>query len=462
MTRQTGVHAAGVVIADRPLVEHAPLYRDGPEGGPVVQYEMKAAEGVGLIKFDFLGLKTLDQIRDAANMIERNTGERPDVDTLPVDDEATFALLQRGDGLGVFQVESSGMRELLTRLRPSNIDDLIALLALYRPGPLSSGMVDTFIDCKHGRKAVEYPHPSLESILESTYGSIVYQEQVMQIAQTLSGYSLGEADLLRRAMGKKKKEEMDKQKVRFVEGAIRNDIDEKLADDIFELLAYFAGYGFNKSHSAAYGMISYQTAWLKAHHRAEYMAALMSIERNNTDKVLLYIGDCKRAGLEVLPPDVNASQASFDVPADARNQIRFGLAAVKGWVPGLSRPSSRPVTMPEDNSRTSRTASSAWTSAASTRRSWRASSSAAPSTGQTAVAINSSSASTKRSPWPRRFRATRRPLRPRSLVARWPHRSARRSATRMSVSGRRRSSWGTRRTPSGSSLLGIPSRHSLT
>jgi len=330
MTRQTGVHAAGVVIADRPLVEHAPLYRDGPQGGPVVQYEMKAAEGVGLIKFDFLGLKTLDQIRDAANMIERNTGERPDVDTLPVDDEATFALLQRGDGLGVFQVESSGMRELLTRLRPSNIDDLIALLALYRPGPLSSGMVDTFIDCKHGRKAVEYPHPSLESILESTYGSIVYQEQVMQIAQTLSGYSLGEADLLRRAMGKKKKEEMDKQKVRFVQGAIENDVEEKLADDIFELLAYFAGYGFNKSHSAAYGMISYQTAWLKAHHRAEYMAALMSIERNNTDKVLLYIGDCKRAGLEVLPPDVNASQANFDVPADERNQIRFGLAAVKG------------------------------------------------------------------------------------------------------------------------------------
>ena len=330
MTRQTGVHAAGVVIADRPLVEHAPLYRDGPDGGPVVQFEMKAAEGVGLIKFDFLGLKTLDQIRDAVKMIGRNTGEFPDVNDLPLDDEATFALLQRGDGLGVFQVESSGMRELLTRLRPSNIDDLIALLALYRPGPLSSGMVDTFIDCKHGRKAVQYPHPSLAPILESTYGGIVYQEQVMQIAQTLSGYSLGEADLLRRAMGKKKKSEMDKQKARFVQGAIDNDIDEKLADDIFELLAYFAGYGFNKSHSAAYGMVSYQTAWLKAHHRAEYMAALMSIDRNNTDKILLYIGDCKRAGLQVLPPDVNHSQSSFDVPPDNRQQIRFGLAAVKG------------------------------------------------------------------------------------------------------------------------------------
>jgi len=330
MTRQTGVHAAGVVIADRPLVEHAPLYRDGPEGGPVVQYEMKAAEGVGLIKFDFLGLKTLDQIRDAITMIGRNTGEYPRMEDLPLEDEATFALLQRGDGLGVFQVESSGMRELLTRLRPSNIDDLIALLALYRPGPLSSGMVDTFIDCKHGRKAVQYAHPSLEPILKSTYGGIVYQEQVMQIAQTLSGYSLGEADLLRRAMGKKKKEEMDKQKVRFVDGAVENGIEEQLADEIFELLAFFAGYGFNKSHSAAYGMISYQTAWLKAHHRSEYMAAILSIDRNNTDKVLLYIGDCKRAGIEVLPPDVNSSLAHFDVPADNRNQIRFGLAAVKG------------------------------------------------------------------------------------------------------------------------------------
>jgi DNA polymerase-3 subunit alpha len=330
MTRQTGVHAAGVVIADRPLVDHAPLYRDGPDGGPVVQYDMKSAESLGLIKFDFLGLKTLDQIRDAVKLIARNTGETIDVSDLPFDDAATFELLQRGDGLGVFQVESSGMRDLLTRLRPSTIDDLIALLALYRPGPLSSGMVDTFIDCKHGRKAVVYPHPSLEPILRSTYGGIVYQEQVMQIAQVLSGYSLGEADLLRRAMGKKKASEMAKQKVRFVEGAIENDVDKKLADDIFELLAFFAGYGFNKSHSAAYGLISFQTAWLKAHHRAEYMAALMSIEANNTDKILLYINDCKRAGLEVLPPDVNESLASFDVPQSDRNRIRFGLTAVKG------------------------------------------------------------------------------------------------------------------------------------
>jgi DNA polymerase-3 subunit alpha len=330
MTRQTGVHAAGVVIADRPLVEHAPLYRDGPDGGPVVQYEMKAAESVGLIKFDFLGLKTLDQLRDAVKMVARNTGEHIDLAHIPLDDEPTFKLLQKGDALGVFQVESSGMRELLTRLLPSNIDDLIALLALYRPGPLSSGMVDNFIDCKHGRKAIEYPHDSLEWILKPTYGSIVYQEQVMQIAQVYSGYSLGGADLLRRAMGKKKKEEMDKQRVIFVEGAVNNGHSDEAANELFDLLAYFAGYGFNKSHSAAYGVVSYHTAYLKAHHRAEYMAALMTIEANNTDKVLAYIGDCKRAGLEVMPPDINESVHGFDVPPDKRDQIRFGLAAVKG------------------------------------------------------------------------------------------------------------------------------------
>ena len=330
MTRQTGVHAAGVVIADRPLVELAPLYRDGPDGGPVVQYEMKAAESVGLIKFDFLGLKTLDQIRDAVKMVERNTGVRPDMDRLPLDDEATFKLLQRGDALGVFQVESSGMRELLTRLLPSNIDDLIALLALYRPGPLESGMVDNFIDCKHGRKEIHYPDPDLEEILKPTYGSIVYQEQVMQIAQVFSGYSLGGADLLRRAMGKKKAEAMAEQRVIFVEGARKLGRSGKKAEELFDLLAFFAGYGFNKSHSAAYGVVSYQTAWLKAHHRAEYMAALMTIEANNTDKVLAYIGDCKRNGIEILPPDVNESVRGFDVAADNRTAIRFGMSAVKG------------------------------------------------------------------------------------------------------------------------------------
>jgi DNA polymerase III subunit alpha len=330
LTRQTGVHAAGVVIADRPLVELVPLYRDGPDGGPVVQFDMKSAEGIGLIKFDFLGLKTLDQIRDAVKLIERNTGEFIDMSDIPVDDKPTFELLCRGDGLGVFQVESSGMRELLTKLRPSTLDDVVALVALYRPGPLNSGMVDDFIDRKHGRKAVVYDLPELEPILNTTYGVVVYQEQVMKVAQVLASYSLGEADLLRRAMGKKKAEEMEKQKARFMQGAGDNGFDLKKAEAIFDLLAMFAAYGFNKSHSAAYGYISYQTAWLKANHRAEYMAALMSIESGNTDKILVYIGDCKRSGLTILPPDVNASFLAFDVPADARTTIRYGLGAIKG------------------------------------------------------------------------------------------------------------------------------------
>ena len=328
--RQTGVHAAGVVIADRPIVELAPLYRDGADGGPVVQYDMKSAETVGLIKFDFLGLKTLDQVRDAVAMIERNTGERIDIGRIPEEDAATWTLLIKGDALGVFQVESDGMRGLLTRLRPNCLDDLVALVALYRPGPLSSGMVDDFIDRKHGRKAVEYPFAELEPILSNTYGTIVYQEQVMQCAQVLAGYRLGEADMLRRAMGKKDAAEMAKQKVRFVGGAVAAGHDEQKASDLFDLLAKFAEYGFNKSHSAAYGFISFQTAWLKANHRAEYMAALMSIDAGNSDKVLLYTGDCRRNGVVMLPPDINASVGRFDVPASNRRSIRFGLEAVKG------------------------------------------------------------------------------------------------------------------------------------
>ncbi len=329
LTRQTGVHAAGVVVADRPLVQLCPLYRDGPEGGPVVQYDMKSAEEIGLIKFDFLGLKTLDQIRDAVAMIARNTGEHIDIGAVDEADGPTYELLRAGDALGVFQVESSGMRELLQKLKPSNLEDLVALVALYRPGPLNAGMVDDFIDCKHGRKAVVYPLPELEPILKNTYGVVVYQEQVMQIAQVLASYSLGEADLLRRAMGKKKAEEMEKQKARFLEGAQANQHDPAKAEAIFDLLAQFAAYGFNKSHSAAYGYVSYQTAWLKANHRAEYMAALMTIESNNTDKVLVYIGDCRRAGLDVRPPDLNESVKGFDVPASDRGVIRFGLGAVK-------------------------------------------------------------------------------------------------------------------------------------
>ena len=330
MTRQTGIHAAGVVIADRPLVYHAPLYRDGPEGGPVVQYDMKSAEGIGLIKFDFLGLKTLDQIRDALHMIERNTGEAIDISAIDLEDEAVYSMLTAGDSQGVFQVESDGMQTLLKRLKPSNIDEVIALIALYRPGPLSSGMVDTYIRVKHEKQDPDYLHPLLEDLLKSTYGTIVYQEQVMQIAQILASYSLGEADLLRRAMGKKNVEEMDRQKIRFRDGAVKNGIDAKKAEEIFDLMAFFAGYGFNKSHSAAYGMVAYQTAWLKAHHRAEYMAALMSIDANNTDKLIAYINDCKKGDIEILFPDVNHSYGYFDVPKENRKQIRYGLSAIKG------------------------------------------------------------------------------------------------------------------------------------
>lgn len=338
--RQTGVHAAGVVIADRPLVEYAPLYRDGPNGGPVVQYDMKSAESIGLIKFDFLGLKTLDQIRDAVAMIEVNHGIAVDMSDIPVDDAPTYTLLQAGDALGVFQLESSGMRELLTRLRPNVIDDMVALVALYRPGPLQSGMVDDFVDRKHGRREVSYPLPILEPILKPTYGTIIYQEQVMEIARVMASYSLGGADLLRRAMGKKDAKEMDNQRVKFVTGSVANDIDEQKAQDIFDLMASFAAYGFNKSHSAAYGYISYQTAWLKTHYRSEYMAALMTIESGNTDKVLMYIQDCRAVGLRIEPVCVNRSDRNFSVPKPSERPIdpetgavvgviRFGLAAVK-------------------------------------------------------------------------------------------------------------------------------------
>jgi DNA polymerase-3 subunit alpha len=330
ITRQTGVHAAGVVIADRPLVELAPLYRDSPEGGPVVQYDMKSAESIGLIKFDFLGLKTLDQIRDAVKMVEANTGQSIDMSRISIEAEDAFKMMQKGDALGVFQVESSGMRDLLIRMKPNTLDDLVALVALYRPGPLSSGMVDDFIDRKHGRQAVEYAFKELEEILGTTYGTIVYQEQVMQCAQVLAGYSLGEADLLRRAMGKKDAKEMERQKGRFVSGAVAKGHHEGKVADLFDLLAKFAEYGFNKSHSAAYGYVAYQTAWLKAYHRGEHMASLMTMDASDTDKLVVYIGDCRKAGIKILPPDLNQSLGGFMVPKEDRKQIRYGLCGIKG------------------------------------------------------------------------------------------------------------------------------------
>ena len=338
--RHTGIHAAGVVIADRPLIEYAPLYRDEPEGGPVVQFDMKSAESIGLIKFDFLGLKTLDQVRDALVLIEKSHGAPVDLESISWDDEATYEMLERGDSLGVFQLESRGMRELLGKLRPSTMDDMVALVALFRPGPLQSGMTADFVDRKHGRKEVVYPLDCLEPILRETYGTIVYQEQVMQTAQVMANYSLGEADLLRRAMGKKKPEEMKKQKKRFVGGSVEQGIPKERAVEIFEMLAKFAAYGFNKSHSAAYGFIAYQTAWLKAHYRPEFMAAIMTIEAPNTDKLEGYIRDCHRAGMIVEAVCLNRSEKGFSViPLAERgvdeegrrvDVVRFGLKAVKG------------------------------------------------------------------------------------------------------------------------------------
>ncbi|MDP6945805.1 MAG: DNA polymerase III subunit alpha, partial [Myxococcota bacterium] len=323
--------AAGVVIADDDLRRYCPLYKGASDKDPgVTQFDMKWAESIGLIKFDFLGLKTVTQIKNALDMA-RGAG-KTDYDFLgfnnvPLDDPAVYKLLARGDTLGVFQLESSGMRELLRGLQPTRFEDIIAVAALYRPGPMGMGMHTVFVECKHGRKRVTFPHPSLEPILRDTYGVIVFQEQVMQIAQVMGGYSLGQADLLRRAMGKKKQSEMDKQRVLFKEGAEKNGVSEAKADEVFDLMAEFAKYGFNKSHTAAYGLIAYQTAWIKHHLPAEFFASLLSIESSNTDKVLLYMDDARKHGVEVLPPDINESELEFAVAGD---KVRFGLGAIKG------------------------------------------------------------------------------------------------------------------------------------
>ncbi len=323
--RHASVHAAGLVIGDRPLVEHLPLYR-GTKGEVVTQFAMKDVEKIGLVKFDFLGLKTLTVLDRATGLVRASRGEAVDLSALPLDDPETYALLGRGDTIGVFQLESSGIRELTVKLKPERFDDIVALLSLYRPGPLESGMVDDFIRRRHGRTPVTYDLPQLEPILKDTYGVIVYQEQVMQIAQAVASYSLGEADLLRRAMGKKKPEEMAAQRSRFVEGAIRNGVAPDMATSIFDLMEKFAGYGFNRAHSAAYALITYQTAYLKGHDRPEFMAALLTCDMGDTDKVVKYLADCRDAGIEVLPPCVNASASGFAVVGGS---IRFGLAGVK-------------------------------------------------------------------------------------------------------------------------------------
>ena len=326
LARHASTHAAGVVVAPDAMEEFCPVYKDQKSGSITTQYSMKYVEKIGLVKFDFLGLKNLTVIDNAVKLIRDGFSPEFDISRLRDDDELTYQLLQSGNTTGVFQLESSGMQGLLVKLKPSCFEDIIAVVALYRPGPLGSGMVDDFIDRKHGRKKVVYNLPLLEPILKDTYGVIVYQEQVMQIARTLAGYSLGGADNLRRAMGKKDLAAMAKEKDKFLAGAKEQKIDRKKAEAIFDLMAKFAEYGFNKSHSAAYALVAYQTAFLKAHYPVEFMAALLTEDMGNTDKVIKNIADCRDMGIELLPPDINASHLSFRV---LENSIRFGLGAVK-------------------------------------------------------------------------------------------------------------------------------------
>jgi DNA polymerase-3 subunit alpha len=325
LPRHASTHAAGVVIGDRPLDELVPLYRDPRSDMPVTQFDMKYVEAAGLVKFDFLGLKTLSVLKEGQRLLAEQ-GIDVDFATLPWEDTAVYELIQRGDAVGVFQLESEGMRRTLAAVRPTSFGDIIALVALYRPGPMDN--IPLFGDRKNGRVAIEYPHPLLEGILAETYGIFVYQEQVMQAAQLLAGYSLGEADLLRRAMGKKIQSEMDAQRARFVEGcATHNQIPAPKANELFDLIDKFAGYGFNKSHAAAYALVAYQTAWLKAHHRAEFYAASMSFDMALTDKLGIFVEDMRRGGVDCLPPDINASNAFFTVENGA---VRYALGALKG------------------------------------------------------------------------------------------------------------------------------------
>jgi DNA polymerase-3 subunit alpha len=325
LARHASTHAAGVVISPRPLSEIVPLYKTNRDE-IVTQYDMNALERIGLLKMDFLGLTTLTVLHDTVAWVAQNRGVRLSLDELPLDDAETYKLFSRGDTSGIFQFESHGMRDILRRYQPTRLEDLTALNALYRPGPLQGGMVDDFIARKHGRTKVTYELPALQEILEETYGVILYQEQVMQIANRLAGFSLGEADLLRRAMGKKKREEMAAQREKFLAGCRANRIPAKKAERIFDLMAEFAGYGFNKSHSCAYALLAYQTAYLKTHYPVEFMAALLTSETGNTDKVVKYIHEARNMGITVLPPDVNSSDVDFTPVGDA---IRFGLRAIK-------------------------------------------------------------------------------------------------------------------------------------
>ncbi len=328
LTRNVGKHAGGVVISPSDLTDFTPVYCEPGGAGLVSQFDKDDVEAVGLVKFDFLGLRTLTIIDWAVASINKGREkDKLEIERIPLDDEATFDLLRDYKTTAVFQLESRGMKDLIRRLRPDTFEEIIALVALFRPGPLQSGMVDDFISRKHGAK-IEYPHPALEAILQPTYGIILYQEQVMQIAQVLAGYTLGGADMLRRAMGKKKPEEMEKQRAIFTDGAMANGVEADNATYIFDLMEKFAGYGFNKSHSAAYALVSYQTAWLKAHYPAEFMAAVLSADMDNTNKIVTLIDECREMKLEVLPPDINRSNYRF-TPSDD-GVVFYGLGAIKG------------------------------------------------------------------------------------------------------------------------------------
>ncbi len=325
--RNASTHAAGIVIGDRPLVELVPLYQDPRSTIPASQFNMKWVEPAGLVKFDFLGLKTLTTLDRAHGYLSRR-GAAPVWNQLPLDDAKTYELMASGQTVGVFQLESQGMRDTLRKMRCGSIEEITALISLYRPGPME--MIDTYIDRKFGRAEVDYLHPSLKEVLTETYGVIIYQEQVMKIAQILAGYSLGEADLLRRAMGKKKKEEMDFQRARFIKGALEKSVPESQSGSIFDLVAKFAGYGFNKSHAAAYALISFQTGWLKANHPVEFFAASMSLDLSNTDKLAVFYQDAKRFDVPVLPPDINRSSADFDVAwEEGQGSVLYALGAIR-------------------------------------------------------------------------------------------------------------------------------------
>lgn len=331
--RHASIHAAGVVITKESLDEEVPVYYDSKSATVATQYQMKELEELGILKMDFLGLRNLTVIQRAIDYIKENRGEIVELSKISLEDEESYLLLRKGDTLGVFQLESEGMRKLIMRLSPDRFEDIVALLALYRPGPLGSGMVEDFINVKKGKAEIKYPHPMLENILKETYGVILYQEQVMKIANVMADYSLGEADLLRRAMGKKNFEIMEENRNKFVERSVKNGVNKEKAEEIFALIDKFAGYGFNKSHSAAYALIAFWTAYLKVKYPAEFFAALMTSERNSNEKLAIYIENAKRNGIEVLAPDVNKSEAKFTVE---KNKIIFGISAIKNLGDGMA------------------------------------------------------------------------------------------------------------------------------